>query len=101
MIKRLPVMLAYLSLALVAVVSLSPTIAISQPNPCRLTDRQIAEIIVERSRRDYRHSCPCPDDHARNGSLCGKRSAYSRRGRPPPYCYVSDVPDATIRAFCD
>lgn len=32
-------------------------------------------------------SCDCPYDYARNGSLCGGRSAYSRPGGREPICY--------------
>lgn len=32
-------------------------------------------------------SCDCPYDYARNGSLCGGRSAYSRPGGRDPICY--------------
>jgi hypothetical protein len=34
---------------------------------------------------------PVPDDHARDGSLCGRRSAYNRSGVAAPKCYVRDV----------
>lgn len=48
-----------------------------------LSDVQIAAIIIKQSRDDYHvtgHPCACPEDHARNGSRCGGRSAYSRPG---------------------
>lgn len=32
-------------------------------------------------------SCDCPYDYARNGSVCGGRSAYSRPGGREPICY--------------
>src|ERR1700731_264467 len=66
-----------------------------------LTDQQIATIIVKASRDAYYgtgHPCACPEDLARNGSRCGKRSAYSRPGGAEPYCYVTDVPREKIEA---
>jgi hypothetical protein len=38
----------------------------------------------------YGQGCPCPYDVAKNGSSCGKRSAYSRPGGDSPICYVGD-----------
>jgi len=67
-----------------------------------LTDQQIAATIVKASRGAYYqtgHLCACPEDAARNGSWCGKRSAYSRPGGAEPYCYVTDVPKEKIDAY--
>jgi hypothetical protein len=67
-----------------------------------LTDQQIAATIVMASRDAYYqtgHPCACPEDSARNGSRCGKRSAYSRPGGAEPYCYVTDVPKDKIEAY--
>jgi hypothetical protein len=75
---------------------------LAQPAPARPTDQQIAEIIVGESRRSYYrtgHPCACPEDLARNGTRCGKRSAYSRPGGAAPYCYVTDVPAAEIQRY--
>ena len=35
----------------------------------------------------YPGTCRCPYDRAKDGSLCGKRSAYSRSGGYSPKCY--------------
>jgi hypothetical protein len=75
------------------------TSAFAEP---QLTDQQIAAIIVKASRDAYYrsgHPCACPEDLARNGSRCGKRSAYSRPGGAEPYCYVMDVPKDKIEAY--
>jgi hypothetical protein len=67
-----------------------------------IADQQIASIIVKESRDAYYrtgHPCACPEDLARNGSRCGKRSAYSRPGGAAPYCYVTDVPKEKIEAY--
>jgi hypothetical protein len=66
------------------------------------TDQQIATMIVKASRDAYYrtgHPCACPEDLARNGSRCGKRSAYSRPGGAEPYCYVTDVSKEKIEAY--
>jgi hypothetical protein len=73
--------------------------ALAEPT---LTDQQIAIIIVKESRDAYYRTgrpCACPDDLARNGSRCGGRSAYSRPGGASPYCNMSDVPAAEIKAY--
>jgi hypothetical protein len=67
-----------------------------------LTDQQIAAVIVKESREAYYltgHPCACPEDLARNGSRCGRRSAHSRPGGAEPYCYASDVPKEKIEAY--
>jgi hypothetical protein len=67
-----------------------------------LTDQQIATMIVKESRDIYYrtgHPCACPEDLARNGSRCGRRSAYTRPGGAEPYCYVTDVPKDKIETY--
>jgi hypothetical protein len=67
-----------------------------------LSDAQIATIIVRQSRGAYYasgHPCACPEDLARDGSRCGRRSAASRPGGAAPYCYPSDVPRAEIEGY--
>jgi len=67
-----------------------------------LTDQQIADRIIQESRAAYYatgHPCACPDDLARNGSLCGGRSAYSRPGGSEPKCYPKDVTKTEINAY--
>jgi len=55
------------------------------------TDTEIAQILIRQSIMSYSGSCPCPYSRARNGSKCGKRSAYSKPGGEDPLCYRSDV----------
>lgn len=83
---------------LLMLVIASPAIA----KGMKLSDGQIAAAIVQASRQAYYatgHPCACPEDHARNGSRCGGRSAYSRPGGAEPKCYVSDVTAAEIAAY--
>ena len=46
---------------------------------------------IDESIRNYSGSCPCPYSRATNGSLCGKRSAWSKPGGQKPKCYFSDL----------
>ena len=91
------------SLILSALIVWFPLAALGQPAPKpQLTDQQIAEILIRESREAYYrtgHPCACPEDRARNGSRCGKRSAYTRPGGAEPYCYVTDVSAAEIARY--
>ena len=78
------------SLAIWALVlwSLLPRPAAAQSNG------DVANAIIQECAAIYHgagHPCACPEDLARNGSRCGKRSAYNRPGGASPRCYVSDV----------
>jgi hypothetical protein len=67
-----------------------------------LTAAAIVAILIQASRHQYHatgHPCACPDDRARNGSLCGGRSARSRPGGASPLCYPSDVTAAMIESY--
>jgi hypothetical protein len=87
-----------ITIFLVFIASL-PTLTLAQE---KLSDQQVAEIIVRESRQAYYRTgrpCACPEDLARNGSRCGGRSAYSRPGGATPLCYLSDVTAAHLAAF--
>ena len=67
-----------------------------------LTDDQVRAAIIQESRNAYYatgHPCACPYDHARNGSMCGGRSARSRPGGYEPKCFPQDVTAADISAY--
>jgi hypothetical protein len=86
-----------LRLALITAAATMP--ATGQP---ALSDQEIAAIIVKESRDAYYrtgHPCACPEDLARNGSRCGRRSAYTRPGGAEPYCYMTDVPKEKVEAY--
>lgn len=58
------------------------------------TDDQVKQQIIQQSVNAYHaggHPCACPYDSARNGSSCGRRSAYVRPGGAAPLCYPADV----------
>lgn len=80
---KLPIAIALLALC----VSATPSFA-REPSP---SDDEIRQRLIQESIASYRGSCPCPYNAARNGSRCGKRSAYSRPGGASPLCYSKDV----------
>ncbi len=57
----------------------------------RLVDEQVKQQIIQESIDSYPGNCPCPYNHARNGSRCGKRSAWSRAGGYAPICYKEEI----------
>jgi hypothetical protein len=65
------------------------------------TDAQIRQILIDESIAAYSGSCPCPYSTARNGSRCGRRSAYSREGGAAPLCYPKDVTDEMVKTYRD
>jgi hypothetical protein len=63
------------------------------------TDADIRQQIIQDSVAAYQatgHPCACPYNSARNGSNCGRRSAYGRPGGASPLCYPSDVTDQMV-----
>lgn len=64
-----------------------------------LTDNQVRKQMIEESIASYSGNCPCPYNLARNGSRCGRRSAYSRRGGYSPLCYPSDISSAMVQDY--
>lgn len=64
-----------------------------------LSDAEIAQRLITASIANYPGSCPCPYNLARNGSRCGKRSAWSRAGGYAPLCYPEDVTPDMIRQY--
>jgi hypothetical protein len=75
--------------------------ALAAPMPAlaRDSDAAIKQRIIRASIASYPGSCPCPYNTARNGSRCGRRSAWSRAGGYAPLCYPSDVSAADVRAY--
>ena len=82
----------------------SVVIALSLLIPLTLTasaasDDEIRQAIIQQSIASYSGSCPCPYNVARNGSSCGRRSAYSRPGGASPMCYPADVPQSFVDQY--
>jgi len=72
----------FFTLSLCSVYSFSKTV---------ISDDQIKQQMIQQSIADYPGNCPCPYSVARNGSSCGRRSAYSKVGGYQPLCYPNDV----------
>lgn len=65
----------------------------------QLTDDAIAKKLIQNSINNYSGNCACPYNQTRNGSRCGKRSAYSKPGGYSPLCYRKDVTDSMIQRW--
>lgn len=63
------------------------------------TDAQIKKKIIQESISNYPGPCACPYNAARNGSRCGKRSAYSRSGGYDTLCFDKDVKPEMIKEY--
>jgi hypothetical protein len=65
------------------------------------SDQEIAQAIIRECLAIYhaKRPCACPEDTARNGSRCGRRSAYNRPGGAAPQCYVKDVKPEEIADY--
>ncbi|WP_156120176.1 hypothetical protein [Aeromonas finlandensis] len=61
-----------------------------------ISDEQVKQQIIQESIDSYPGNCPCPYNHARNGSRCGKRSAWSRAGGYAPICYKEEITDEMV-----
>lgn len=59
----------------------------------------IKQKIIKESIESYSGNCPCPYNTARNGSRCGKRSAYNRTGGYALLCYPEDVSDRMVKEY--
>jgi len=62
-------------------------------------DSTIKRKIIAESINSYPGNCPCPYNSARNGSSCGRRSAYSRAGGYSPLCYEKDVTQEMVNDY--
>ena len=58
-------------------------------------------MMIQASIAAYPGACPCPYVRAKDGSRCGKRSAWSQPGGASPLCFPSDISDEMVKAFRD
>jgi hypothetical protein len=77
--------------------SLTPLSA--SPANATLSDDAVRAEIVVNAKKGYGGNCPCPDDLAVDSSICGDRSAYSRRGNTGFICFPHDVLPHDIALF--
>ncbi|WP_417464334.1 hypothetical protein [Kordiimonas sp.] len=64
-----------------------------------ISDVEIKRILVAQSIAAYEGKCPCPYTKTSNGSECGQRSAYAKRGGDEPMCFPGDVPADSVLAY--
>lgn len=85
----------FIFLAFAAVFLATPASALQ----AAISDDQVAQQIIKALIASYPGPCACPYNHARNGSSCGRRSAYSRAGGYNTVCYREDVSADDILAY--
>lgn len=64
-----------------------------------MSDAQVKQAIIDESVSAYPGTCACPWNHARNGSACGRRSAWSKEGGYSPTCYKNEVTKEMIKEW--
>jgi hypothetical protein len=68
----------------------------------QLTEAAVIALLIAGSVAAYKalgRPCACPKDRARDGSVCGGRSAWSRAGGYKPLCFPTDVTAPMIQAY--
>jgi hypothetical protein len=60
-------------------------------------EQRVKQEIVAQSIAAYPGRCPCPYNVTRNGSSCGARSAWSRKGGYAPICYEDEVTSEMVK----
>ncbi len=87
--------LVLILLAIVCVFISNPVFA----KTTRLSDDQVKQQIINDSVAAYPGTCACPFNRARNGSSCGRRSAWSRAGGYAPLCYKDEVTQNMVKQW--
>lgn len=64
-----------------------------------VSDEAIRLLMIQNSISSYPGACPCPYSVMRNGSQCGKRSAWSKPGGRSPLCYPTDISDGMVKKY--
>ena len=82
---------------LFAILFFSASNAVAKANA--LSDTQAKNEIIAESIADYPGVCACPFNQARNGSSCGRRSAWSKAGGYSPICYQNEVTAEMIKEW--
>ena len=63
----------------------------------QISDQTIRQQIIAASIASYPGHCACPCNSAKNGSACGGRSAWSRKGGYAPICYEREVSNEMVQ----
>lgn len=64
-----------------------------------VSDTKVKENVIAESIASYPSVCACPFNRARNGSSCGRRSAWSKAGGYAPICYKNEVTDEMVKQW--
>lgn len=64
-----------------------------------LSNEKVKENVIAESIASYPSVCACPFNRTRNGSACGRRSAWSKAGGYAPICYINEVTDEMVRQW--
>ncbi|WP_402718957.1 hypothetical protein [Janthinobacterium rivuli] len=62
-------------------------------------EAKVKQQIIAESIAAYPGRCPCPYNAAKNGSACGGRSAWSRKGGYAPICYEREISSEMVRKW--
>jgi hypothetical protein len=87
-----------IGIGFIAVLALLGAFSVSGKD-ARLPDSAIIKTLIDDSISSYPGNCPCPYNSARNGSRCGKRSAYTRPGGYAPLCFKEDVSKDMVEEY--
>jgi hypothetical protein len=63
------------------------------------SETKVKQQIIAESIAAYPGRCPCPYNAAKNGSACGGRSAWSRKGGYAPICYEREISSEMVRKW--
>lgn len=63
------------------------------------SEAKVKQQIIAESIAAYPGRCPCPYNTAKNGSACGGRSAWSRKGGYAPICYEREISSEMVRKW--
>lgn len=88
-----------LALGILGVAVFVPGIALAGDGDKSISDAEIKKRIIAESIASYPGRCPCPYNLARNGSRCGRRSAWSRQGGYAPICYEDEITRKMIQKW--
>ncbi|MES2206759.1 MAG: hypothetical protein V4525_08190 [Pseudomonadota bacterium] len=94
-------------LCFISLIFFAPEQALAQPISDTVSSKTvhtqsndaIKKKMIEDSINAYPGRCPCPYNTTRNGSSCGRRSAYSRPGGYAPLCYQKDITEDMIKHY--
>ncbi len=64
-----------------------------------MSDAKVKEQIIAESIAAYPGVCACPFNRARNGSACGRRSAWSKAGGYAPVCYKDEITAEMVKQW--